>query len=168
MRMVAASRFRYSAALFPWTDAQLEELFMVWLQVERATWELQGSFPSAQFRLPSDSAGTPACRPQPSAVNACLTARGARRRPPRVNRQSISTAVLELRVHERARAAWCLAAETQPRQCPIARLLRACGQLGIDIKAQCRTGTEAAATVTDGQRLTGRLAADMTLRLTRI
>ena len=30
MRMVAAARSRYSAALVPWTDADLEELFKVW------------------------------------------------------------------------------------------------------------------------------------------
>ena len=62
MRMVAASRFRYSASLVrvvPWTDAQLEELFKVWMQVERAAWKLLGRFPSAQFRLPPDSAGRP-------------------------------------------------------------------------------------------------------------
>ena len=43
MRMVAASRFRYSAALVPWTDAQLEELFKVWMQVERAAWKLNSA-----------------------------------------------------------------------------------------------------------------------------
>jgi hypothetical protein len=40
MRMVAAARFRYSAALVQWTDTDLEELFKVWMQVERAAWKL--------------------------------------------------------------------------------------------------------------------------------
>jgi len=36
MQMVAAARFRYSAALVPWTDAELDQLHKVWLQVHRA------------------------------------------------------------------------------------------------------------------------------------
>ena len=53
MRAVATARFCYSAALTPWTDAELEELFKVWMQVEMAAWKLQHSFPSAQFQLPA-------------------------------------------------------------------------------------------------------------------
>ena len=41
MRMVAASRFRYSAALVPWSDAALDKLSQIWMQVERAAWKLQ-------------------------------------------------------------------------------------------------------------------------------
>ena len=49
MRSVATARFRYSAELTPWTDAELEELFKIWMRVEKAAWRLQRSFPSAQF-----------------------------------------------------------------------------------------------------------------------
>ena len=31
MRAEEATRFRYSAALTPWTDADLEELFKIWM-----------------------------------------------------------------------------------------------------------------------------------------
>ena len=37
-QMVAAARSRYSAALVPWTDAELDQLHKVWLQVNRAAW----------------------------------------------------------------------------------------------------------------------------------
>ena len=53
MRAVATAWFRYSAALTPWTDSELEELFKIWMQVEKAAWKLRG-FPSAQFQLPTD------------------------------------------------------------------------------------------------------------------
>ena len=35
MRSMATARFRYSAALTPWTDTELEELFKIWMQVEK-------------------------------------------------------------------------------------------------------------------------------------
>ena len=42
---VATARFRYSAALTQWTDAELEELCKIWMQVEKAAWRLhQPSF----------------------------------------------------------------------------------------------------------------------------
>ncbi len=40
MHMVATSRFRYSAPLVPWRDAELVKLHAVRLQVERAAWRL--------------------------------------------------------------------------------------------------------------------------------
>jgi len=44
MDMVASARFRYSAALVPWSDAELERLYKTWLQVHRAAWRLTPSF----------------------------------------------------------------------------------------------------------------------------
>ena len=148
MRMVAASRFRYSAALVPWTDAQLEELFKVWMQVERAAWKLQGSFPSAQFRLPPDSAGTPLEHPRVVLIQALsthvrqLVALADDLRESTISRyRQLCLSCGCLNERELARH---LASETQPRRCPIARLLRACGQLGIDIKLpDCLTAGKA-------------------------
>jgi hypothetical protein len=40
MQMVALARFRYSAALVPWTDAELNRVHKVWLQVYRSVWRL--------------------------------------------------------------------------------------------------------------------------------
>ena len=53
MQMVASGRFRYSAALVPWTDAELDRLHKTWLQVHRAAWRLSPGFASAAFLLPS-------------------------------------------------------------------------------------------------------------------
>ena len=59
MRAVATAWFRYSAALTPWTDYELGELFKFWMQVEKAAWELQRGFSSAQFQLTTDHGGAP-------------------------------------------------------------------------------------------------------------
>lgn len=138
MRMVAAARFQYSAALVPWTDAQLEEVFKVWMQVEKAAWRLQASSPSALFRLPPDSAGSPLEHPRVVLIQALSThvrqlvalADDLRESTIRRYRKLCSSCGC-LNERELARH---LATETQPRRCPIARLLRACGQLGVDIK----------------------------------
>ena len=53
MSMVATSRFRYSAPLVPWTDAELDRLHRVWLQVQRAAWRLPPGHPSAPLLFPS-------------------------------------------------------------------------------------------------------------------
>ena len=52
MQMVASGRFRYSAALVPWTDAELDELHRTWLQVHRAAWRLPPGYASTPFLLP--------------------------------------------------------------------------------------------------------------------
>jgi hypothetical protein len=57
MQMVASVRFRYSAALVPWTDAELDQLHKVWLQVHCAAWRLPPGFASAPFVLPEPQAG---------------------------------------------------------------------------------------------------------------
>ena len=140
MRMVAASRFRYSAALVPWSDAALEKLFKVWMQVERAAWKLQRSFPSAQFRLPSEMGGMPLEDPRVVLIQALAThvrqlvalpdsIRDATVK--RYRRLCTSCGCL----NERELAQY-LAKEPDGefRTDPIARLLRACGQLGMHIK----------------------------------
>jgi hypothetical protein len=63
MRMVATSRFRYSAPLVPWTDAELDQLHRVWLQVHRAAWRLPPGYPSAPFVFPSALGGCPEAHP---------------------------------------------------------------------------------------------------------
>jgi hypothetical protein len=35
MQMVASARFRYSVGLVPWTDAELDRVHKVWLQVQQ-------------------------------------------------------------------------------------------------------------------------------------
>ena len=52
MRMVAASRFRYSAPLVPWTDAELQQLYRTWLQVDRAAWRPPPRLPLGTSNAP--------------------------------------------------------------------------------------------------------------------
>ena len=49
MRAVATARSRYSVALTLWTEPELEELYKIWMQIQKAAWKLHHSFPSAQF-----------------------------------------------------------------------------------------------------------------------
>jgi hypothetical protein len=57
MRMVAASRFLFSAPLVPWTDAELDVLHSKWLQVQRAAWRLLPGYPSAPLVIPAKHGG---------------------------------------------------------------------------------------------------------------
>ena len=57
MQMVASARFRYSAALVPLTDTELDQLDKVWLHVHQAAWRLPPGFASAPFVLPEQQAG---------------------------------------------------------------------------------------------------------------
>ena len=43
----------------PFTDTELQQLYQVWLQVERAGWLLPSGFPSTPLLLPSDHGGCP-------------------------------------------------------------------------------------------------------------
>ena len=70
MHLVATSRFRYSAPLIPWTDAELNNLHRVWLQVHRAAWRLPPGFPSAPLTLPSEHGGSPVTHPRVMLVQA--------------------------------------------------------------------------------------------------
>ncbi len=63
MRMLATSRFRYSAPLVPWTDTKLDRLHRDWLQVQRAAWMLPPGYPSAPFVFPSARGGCPEAHP---------------------------------------------------------------------------------------------------------
>ena len=65
--------FQYSAALTQWTDSELEELFKIWMQVERAASKLQRCFPSTQFQLPTDNGGAPLEHPRVVLIQALTT-----------------------------------------------------------------------------------------------
>jgi hypothetical protein len=143
------ARARHSAALVQWTDADLEALFKVWMQVERAAWKLQRSFPSAQFCLLPDSGGTPLDHPRVILIQALAThiqqlvALPDELRASTIDRfRRLCTTCGCTTERELARF---LASEREPRRCPIARLLRACGQLDMDIKLpNCITTGKAA------------------------
>ena len=138
MQMVASGRFRYSAALVPWTDAELDKLHKVWLQVHRAAWRLAPGFPSAPFVLPEKQGGIPLAHPRVAIVQALTTHIEQLCALPDELQQ---TSILRYRAlcdrcgchNERELAEHLSSRATAPR-CPIARLLRTCGQLGVQIR----------------------------------
>jgi hypothetical protein len=73
MDMVASARFRYSAALVPWSDSELDRLYKTWLQVHRAAWCMTPCFPSAPFVPPGEQAGLPVSHPRVALVQALTT-----------------------------------------------------------------------------------------------
>jgi hypothetical protein len=133
MHMVATSRFRYSAPLVSWTDAELEKLHAKWLQVHRVAWRLPPGFPSAPLMFPSADGGTPRGTHGPGAGTreACLALPDELR----------ETCIRKFRKlcercgcnNERELASH-LAEEGRPRACPLERLFRACRQRWMEVK----------------------------------
>ena len=138
MLMVAASRFRYSAPLVPWKDEELDKLHKVWLQVNKASWRLPPGFPSAPFLFPSDQGGCPVAHPRVHLVQALskhieqLVALPDELRATTIRQYQRLCA--SCGCHTARELAECLREEQSPRPCPIARLLRACAQLEIQIR----------------------------------
>ena len=54
---VATARFRYSAALVPWTDRQLDKLHSLWVRLQKGAWRLPPSYPGAVFFFPEEQGG---------------------------------------------------------------------------------------------------------------
>ena len=73
MQMVASARFRYSAALVPWTDAELDQIHKVWLQVHRSAWRLTPGYASAPLVLPEAKGGCPVAHPRVLMIQALTT-----------------------------------------------------------------------------------------------
>ena len=138
MQMVASSRFRYSATLTPWSDAQLDRLHTRWIGLAKTAWRLPPAFPGAPLLFPTLQGGSPVPHPRVYLVQALAT---------HIEQLvALPDQLRERTIHEYRRLCddtGChtsselidfLTAERRPRQCPIARLLRACGQLGISVR----------------------------------
>ena len=138
MHMVATSRFRYSAPLVPWRDAELDKLHAVWLQVERAAWRLPPGYASAPLLLPSRCDGCPVAHPKVIMVQALakhieqLVALPDELRETTVRR--FKRLCDKCGCHNEGELAAYLAEERQPRACPLACFLRLCGQLKVPVK----------------------------------
>ena len=138
MHMVATSRFRYSAPLVPWTDAELDELHRIWLQVHKASWRIPPSFASAPLILPSDKGGCPVDHPLVHLIQALaghieqLVALPDELRA--TTRRQYQRLCDNCGCHTAQELAAFLLAERSPRPCPIARLLRASAQLNVPIR----------------------------------
>ena len=64
MHSVATARFRYSAALVPWTDKQLNKLHTIWIRLQKGAWRLPSSYPGALFKFPEEQGGMPVAHPK--------------------------------------------------------------------------------------------------------
>ena len=138
MNMIATARFRYSAPLIAWTDAELRRLHMSWLQVHKAAWRLPPGYPSAPLMFPSVHGSCPVAHPVVHMVQALakhveqLVALPDSLRETTV--QKYKRLCDSCGCHNERELTAYLAKERNPRACPLARLLRACGQLEIGIK----------------------------------
>ena len=138
MHMVATSRFRYSAPLVAWTDADLDKLHTVWLQVHKASWRVPPSFASAPLTLPSENGGCPVEHPRVHLIQALaghieqLVALPDELRE--TTRRQYQRLCESCGCHTAQELAEFLLREQSPRPCPIARLLRACAQLDTQIR----------------------------------
>jgi hypothetical protein len=142
MDMVASARFRYSAALVQWSDAELDRLYKTWLQIHRAAWSLTPGFPSAPFVLLGEQAGLPVSHPRVALVQALRTHIKQLCALPNDLRQTTIDRYIRLCNRCGCHNERELAEHLQSRgqllgqllQCPIARLLKACGQLGVQVR----------------------------------
>ena len=138
MEMVTSARFRYGAPLVPWTDAELNRLHKTWLQVNRAAWRLPPGYPSAPLVFPGEHGGCPVAHPIVSMVQALAKHLEQLVALPDEIRETTCRKYKQLCAacgcHNETELAAHLAEEWRPRACPIARLLRACGQLKMQVK----------------------------------
>ena len=138
MHMVGSARFSYSAALVPWSDSELDKLHKTWLQVHRAAWRLPPGFPSAPFVLPGEQAGLPVPHPRVVLVQALTTHIQQLCALPDELRQATIDRYRRLcnrcGCHNERELAEHLGSRGTSPHCPIARLLKACGQLGVQIR----------------------------------
>jgi len=138
MHMVTTAWFRYSAPLVPWTDADLDKLHSVWLRVQRAAWRLPPGFPSAPLMFPREYGGCPGTHPVVPMIQALATHIEQLVALPDEIRDTTIRKFKQLcdscGCHNEHELAAYLAEELRPRPCPLARFLRACGQLNIEIR----------------------------------
>jgi hypothetical protein len=136
--MVASSRFRYSAPLVPWSDVQLDRLHMRWISLAKAAWKVPPGFPAAPLKFPTSQAGSPVPHPRVYLVQALATHIEQLVALPDALRDRTIWQYRQLcrdtGCNTARELADLLACERYPRECPIARLLRACGQLDVAIK----------------------------------
>jgi hypothetical protein len=135
MLMVASARFRYSADLVPWTDAELDcSVHKVWLQVHSSV----AGYASAPFVLPEDKGGFPVAHSRVLMIQALTTHIEQLCALPYELRQNTINRCRRLCVlcgcHTERELAEHLQACRSTPLCPIARLLREFGQLGVQVK----------------------------------
>jgi hypothetical protein len=128
----------YTEQFLPWTEAELDKLHTKWLQIQRAAWKLPPDYPSAPLAFPSACGGCAEMHPLVPMIQALAKHVEQLVALPDELRE---TAIYKYKrlcdsygCHNELELAAFLAAERRPRADPIARLIRACGQLQAQIK----------------------------------
>lgn len=167
---VATARFRFSAPLVPWTDAQLDKLHKLWIRIEKAAWLLPPSCPNVLFWLPQSQAGVTVQHPKVMYIQAL--------------KQHIEQLALwdddvlacSRLTYERLLKKYGCSSQLQltnalllqagSRLCPMAALLRQGRELGIQVKLPTYitgpdpTGDESLSWFTLRQRIMERMGSD--------
>ena len=138
MHSVATARFRYSAALVPWTDKQLNKLHKLWIRLQKGAWHLPPSYPGAIFLFPEEQGGLPVPHPKVYLLQALAL---HVEQLALWNDDVLACARLQyarlctsLGCHSQAELTQALLEGPRTPHCPFARLLRLAGELGLQAK----------------------------------
>ena len=71
--MLQESWFRYSAAICPWTDPEMEDLYTLWIANIKAAWKISRSTASAIFKFPESFGGKTIRQPKAVCIQALMT-----------------------------------------------------------------------------------------------
>ena len=156
--MVQEARFRYSAPLTRWSDAQLAHLHTLWVANIKAAMGLSPGTAGCPFTLPVQLGGTPIRQPHVVLMQALSSHIHQVVQHNDSLRQQAKEAwrllCLDLGTHKPQEMMPRLAAETNPRPCLFARFLRLAGQLGIIVTLpQVLTGEIADQETWEGLRI---------------
>ena len=135
--MLQESWFRYSAAICPWTEAELKDLYIDWIACVKEAWHISRSTAGAVFTFPEEQGGKTV------------------RQPKAVMIQALMTHIQQLTNHEdsileRLRFKWRqieilegsdqeaelgqnFCKRTKLSRCPITRLLSTCSDIGVTV-----------------------------------
>ena len=146
MNSVTVARFRYSAALVPWTPGQLNKLYQRWTMIHKLAYRLTPGLAGAIFTLPASTGGCPLAHPRVALVQALTQHLEALvvwdddlRAQARLRYQRLCT-LYGCQSAEELQLALSQTADAPP--CPLARLIQLGSKLGLT--------TQLPSVVTDG------------------
>ena len=70
MSSITVARFRYSAALVPWTAGQLKKLYQRWTMIHKLAYKLPAGLAGAIFNLPASTGACPLAHPRVALLQA--------------------------------------------------------------------------------------------------
>ena len=135
--MLQESWFRYSAAICPWTEAELRDLYTKWVACVKAAWRISRSTASAVFTFPEAYGGKTIRQPKVVMIQALMT-----HIQQLTNHDDKIFARLvfgweKIYVNEGSNQETELGSvfseRLNPTTCPLERLLGTCGSLGIAV-----------------------------------